>query len=60
VSIFEGTQVRKHFDLCVKARYDDPTGTVTAADVDGDGKRELIVGGIKKDMIQVYDGAFSD
>lgn len=59
VSIFEGAQLKKHFDLCVKDRYDDPVGTVAAADIDGDGKRELIVGGYKKDVIQVYDGAFS-
>lgn len=61
VSIFEGDQLKKHFDLCVKDRYDDRVGTVIAADVDGDedGKRGLVVGGYKKDVIQVYDGAFS-
>lgn len=58
VSIFEGAQLKKHFDLCVKDSYGDPVGTVAAADIDGDGKRELIVGGYKKDVIQVYDGAF--
>lgn len=60
VSIFQGTQLKKHFDLCPNRASSDPIGTVAAADIDGDGKRELVVGGLKQDVIQVYDGAFND
>ena len=60
VSVFKGTQLTKHFDLCAKRASSDPIGTVTAADVDGDGKRELVVAGLKQDVVQVYDGAFND